>query len=73
MKPERSKVMANKFVLHSEYKPTGDQPAAIEKLSAGILSGMKNLNILDSNVTIKSSLNDENKKEIINLANELIK
>ena len=34
--------MANKFVLHSEYKPTGDQPAAIEKLSAGILSGMKN-------------------------------
>lgn len=26
----------DKFVLHSEYKPTGDQPAAIEKLVDGI-------------------------------------
>ncbi len=29
----------NKFVLKSSYKPTGDQPEAISKLTAGILSG----------------------------------
>ena len=34
--------MPDRFLLHSEYQPTGDQPAAIEKLSEGILSGVKN-------------------------------
>ena len=29
------------FKLHSEYKPTGDQPQAIEYLSKGIKSGKK--------------------------------
>ena len=29
------------FNLHSEYKPTGDQPEAIKKLSEGIKSGKK--------------------------------
>ncbi len=29
----------DKFVLHSKYKPTGDQPQAIEKLVEGIESG----------------------------------
>jgi excinuclease UvrABC helicase subunit UvrB len=29
------------FKLVSEYKPTGDQPQAIEYLSNGILSGKK--------------------------------
>ncbi len=29
------------FKLHSEYAPTGDQPEAIEKLSKGILNGLK--------------------------------
>ena len=29
------------FELHSEYKPTGDQPQAIEKLSKAILEGEK--------------------------------
>ena len=33
--------MANKFVLHSNYKPTGDQPEAIEKLVKGIENGDK--------------------------------
>ena len=28
-----------KFVLHSKYKPTGDQPQAIEKLVAGLTHG----------------------------------
>ncbi len=32
----------DKFVLHSNYKPTGDQPQAIEKLSEGIKNGLKN-------------------------------
>lgn len=29
------------FKLHSEYKPTGDQPEAIEYLSNGIKEGKK--------------------------------
>ena len=29
------------FKLHSEYKPTGDQPQAIEYLSKGIQEGKK--------------------------------
>ena len=31
-----------KFVLKSEYKPTGDQPLAIKSLSEGIFDGLKN-------------------------------
>lgn len=30
-----------KFVLHSEYKPTGDQPEAIESLTEGFEDGLK--------------------------------
>ena len=29
------------FKLHSKFKPTGDQPQAIEKLARGVLDGMK--------------------------------
>ena len=29
------------FKIHSEYKPTGDQPEAIEYLSKGIKEGKK--------------------------------
>ena len=29
------------FKLHSEYKPTGDQPKAIEYLSEGVKQGKK--------------------------------
>ena len=29
------------FKLHSEYKPTGDQPKAIEYLSNGVKDGKK--------------------------------
>ncbi len=31
----------DKFILHSDYKPTGDQPQAIEKLTEGIKNGLK--------------------------------
>lgn len=31
--------MPDKFILHSDYKPTGDQPEAIDKLVAGIEAG----------------------------------
>lgn len=34
------------FKLHSPYKPTGDQPQAIKKLSEGILSGSKHQTLL---------------------------
>lgn len=33
--------MPDKFILHSKYKPTGDQPEAIEKLSEGVENGLK--------------------------------
>ncbi len=36
----------DRFKLHSPYKPTGDQPEAIEKLSAGIDAGMKHQTLL---------------------------
>ena len=29
----------DRFVLHSPYKPTGDQPQAIEKLVDGVKKG----------------------------------
>ncbi len=29
-------------ILHSKFKPTGDQPQAIEKLTEGIKNGLKN-------------------------------
>ena len=31
----------DKFILHSNYKPTGDQPQAIEKLTEGVENGFK--------------------------------
>ena len=34
------------FKLHSEYKPTGDQPQAIEKLVKGIKEGKKSQTLL---------------------------
>lgn len=36
----------DKFVLHSEYKPTGDQPAAIEKLVDGFNKGYNEQTLL---------------------------
>ncbi len=36
----------SKFRLKAEYKPTGDQPAAIEALSAGVKSGKKEQTLL---------------------------
>ncbi len=38
--------MADKFILHSKYKPTGDQPQAIEKLSQGVLAGKREQTLL---------------------------
>ena len=32
--------MPDKFILHSKYKPTGDQPEAIEKLTEGLKNGL---------------------------------
>ena len=33
--------MTDKFILHSKFKPTGDQPEAIEKLTEGIKNGLR--------------------------------
>lgn len=35
-----------KFKIHSDYKPTGDQPQAIDKLTEGIKKGYKHQNLL---------------------------
>ena len=33
--------MPDRFILHSNYKPTGDQPEAIAKLTEGVENGLK--------------------------------
>ena len=33
--------MPDKFILHSKFQPTGDQPEAIEKLTKGVENGLK--------------------------------
>ena len=38
--------MPDKFILHSEYEPTGDQPEAIKKLTEGLNAGMKEQTLL---------------------------
>ncbi len=38
--------MADKFVLHSNYHPTGDQPAAIDALAKGIELGLSEQTLL---------------------------
>ena len=32
--------MLEKFILHSKYKPMGDQPNAIQSLTEGVLDGL---------------------------------
>ena len=36
----------DKFILHSNYKPTGDQPEAIKKLTDGVNAGLKEQTLL---------------------------
>jgi excinuclease ABC subunit B len=43
-----------KFKLHSNYKPSGDQPAAIEQLVEGINKGEKELTLLGATGTGKT-------------------
>jgi len=43
-----------KFVLHSPYQPTGDQPAAIDKLVEGIQGGFRNQVLLGATGTGKT-------------------
>ena len=38
--------MPDKFVLHSNYKPTGDQPEAIAKLTDGVNKGHREQTLL---------------------------
>ena len=38
--------MPDKFILHSNYKPTGDQPEAIAKLTEGLNRGDKEQTLL---------------------------
>lgn len=47
------------FKLHSEYKPTGDQPQAIEYLSNGIKEGKKFQTLLGVTGSRKNIYNGE--------------
>ena len=44
--PESSKLAGGGFCLHSKFKPSGDQPQAIEKIAANIQSGLRYQNLL---------------------------
>ncbi|MBO4930884.1 MAG: DEAD/DEAH box helicase family protein, partial [Clostridia bacterium] len=63
--------MKNKpFKLHSPYKPTGDQPEAIEKLTAGLEAGMKYQTLLgvtgsDKTFTMANVIANLNRPAII--------
>jgi excinuclease ABC subunit B len=63
-----------KFQVVSDYKPTGDQPQAIEKLSNGILNGEKYQTLLGvtgsgKTFTVANVIqNVENKEKPINLS-----
>ena len=38
--------MPDKFILHSKFKPTGDQPQAIDRLSKGVIDGKREQTLL---------------------------
>jgi excinuclease ABC subunit B len=42
------------FKLHSKYKPSGDQPQAIDQLSAGVIGGAKHQTLLGATGTGKT-------------------
>ena len=44
--PEASKLAGGRFCLRSKFKPSGDQPQAIEKIVANIQSGLRYQNLL---------------------------
>jgi len=44
--PERSETVLDKFILHSKFKPTGDQPQAIDSLVEGIEKGYQEQTLL---------------------------
>ena len=45
------------FKLHSDFKPTGDQPQAIEKLSKGLLEGNQFETLLGVRRSMMRSIN----------------
>lgn len=45
--------MENKFKVVSKYKPTGDQPQAIEKIAEGFQKGLKFQTLLGLQVRAK--------------------
>jgi len=62
--------MSNKFILKSTYKPAGDQPKAIEKLTEGILKGYKHQVLLGvtgsgKTFTISNVIQNVNKPTLV--------
>ena len=51
------------FKLHSEYKPTGDQPQAIEYLSKGVMEGKKYQTLLGVTGSRKNLYNGKYNKQ----------
>ena len=46
----------DRFILHSPYAPTGDQPEAIEKLTEGINNGLREQTLLGVMIEIHTQL-----------------
>ncbi len=62
--------MADTFELHSSYKPSGDQPKAIEKLVQGIREGKKHQTLLGATgtgktFTISNVIKEVNKPTVV--------
>ena len=65
----------NKFKLHSEYKMTGDQPQAVEKLVSEIRKGLKHQTLMGvtgsgKTFTMANIIEQVNRPTLINFAQQ---
>ncbi|EUJ64793.1 excinuclease ABC subunit UvrB [Listeria fleischmannii] len=69
--------MTDKFELVSEYKPSGDQPRAIERLVAGLNNGLKHQTLLGATgtgktFTVSNVIQEVNKPTLIMAHNKTL-
>ncbi len=69
--------LTDKFELVSEYKPSGDQPRAIERLVAGLNSGLKHQTLLGATgtgktFTVSNVIQEVNKPTLIMAHNKTL-
>lgn len=69
--------LTDKFELVSEYKPSGDQPRAIERLVAGLNNGLKHQTLLGATgtgktFTVSNVIQEVNKPTLIMAHNKTL-